>query len=337
MQDELGVVLRCGEHPERGEVELDDHRHQQTVRSDTTIDLAHVTPLTSDPESMVDARMSRASRDRCPGAVRELSAGGNSGRDGPTDVRQSPASRALAMAAARSATWSLVKMLETRLRTVLGLTPIRSAIAGLPQPLAIRSSAWFSRGVSWTNGAAVLVHGGEPVREPLRESGTEDRLAPGDGAYGGQNGVRVGGLEQVTAGAGLDGLEHQGIVVVHGQDQHRGVRRGADDLPSGVDAVQLRHVQVENDHVRGRATRPARPPPVRWPPARPRRDPLWRRATRPGRRGRQDGRRPADTCTGSGLMDRPRSAAWPAPRCHPPDVGRRCTPHPARRPVPAWP
>src|SRR5581483_8423387 len=42
-----------------------------------------------------------------------------------------PASRARRMAAERSVTWSLVRMFETWLRTVLPLTPSRRAIAGL--------------------------------------------------------------------------------------------------------------------------------------------------------------------------------------------------------------
>ena len=58
-----------------------------------------------------------------------------------------PASRARTIACARSATWSLLKMFETWLRTVLPLMCRRPAIVGLARPCAISASTSRSRSV----------------------------------------------------------------------------------------------------------------------------------------------------------------------------------------------
>src|ERR1700760_2732788 len=63
---------------------------------------------------------------------------GSSGDDdtGTGQLPPRPASRALTMAWARSVTWSLVKMLDTWLRTVFRLIIRWCAMAALPWPAA---------------------------------------------------------------------------------------------------------------------------------------------------------------------------------------------------------
>src|SRR6202035_5694646 len=103
------------------------------------------------------------------------------------------------MAWARSATCSLVKMLETWLRTVFWLSPSLVAITGLARPWATRSSTSRSRSVSCGN------TGGQ-----LRP---EDDLAVGGGLDGGADLLLVRALEQVAAGAGAQRGEDRVVVV----------------------------------------------------------------------------------------------------------------------------
>jgi len=65
--------------------------------------------------------------------------------------RPSPAARARTIAWARSATCSLVKMLDTWLRMVFGLRNSRLAMSVLATPAAMRSSTSRSRALSWGN------------------------------------------------------------------------------------------------------------------------------------------------------------------------------------------
>src|SRR6185437_1125312 len=129
------------------------------------------------------------------------------------------------MAWARSATCSLVKMLETWLRTVFWLSPSLVAITGLARPWATRSSTSRSRSVSCGNTGAGALDGGADL-------------------------LLVGALEQVTAGAGAQRGEDRVVVVEHGQHEHLDVRTVRHDATGGLDAVQPRHVQVHDDHVR---------------------------------------------------------------------------------------
>src|SRR5437879_4686291 len=92
------------------------------------------------------------------------------------------------MAAARSTTWSLAKMLEMWLATVLRAMPSRAP----------------------------------------GDAGAEDRLARVDGADGARDVVLARALEQVTACAGAHRGEHRVVVGgVHGEHQDRGVRQRA--------------------------------------------------------------------------------------------------------------
>ena len=58
------------------------------------------------------------------------------------------------------------------------------------------------------------------------------------------------GLEQIAACACLDDFAHQMIGFVNRKNEHFTARRGLANLTRGLNAVQLRHADVENDNVR---------------------------------------------------------------------------------------
>ena len=132
----------------------------------------------------------------------------------------SPASRARRMAAARSATWSLVKIEDRWLATVFGDSPSRVAIAALGSAAASRSRISRSRAVSSGKGSATGGGRGEVAQHPLGHAGGEDRLAGGHGADRPADLLLLGALDHVAAGAGAHGREHRVLVVEHRQDQH---------------------------------------------------------------------------------------------------------------------
>ena len=75
-----------------------------------------------------------------------------------------------------------------------------------------------------------------------------------DGAHGIDEGLRVGVLEQETAGAGAQGTKDVVVDLEHGQDEDaRGLKRrvGADP-PGGLNAGQARHLDVHEDDVRAK-------------------------------------------------------------------------------------
>src|SRR6266568_8385433 len=78
-----------------------------------------------------------------------------------------PASRARMMASLRSATWSLLRMLVTWLRTVLGLNTSRAAMSGFLWPCAIRSKTSRSRSLS--SGKTCGVTAGRKLAKKLHE------------------------------------------------------------------------------------------------------------------------------------------------------------------------
>src|SRR5262249_49759333 len=87
-----------------------------------------------------------------------------------------PASLAWMMAWARSVTWSLARMLDTWLRTVLGLSDSRVAIAVLARPWASRSRTWGSRLVSWGRGGGGA--GGAVKQASIRAAGWAAKMMP---------------------------------------------------------------------------------------------------------------------------------------------------------------
>ena len=163
----------------------------------------------------------------------------------------SPALRAFTMAAERSETCSLVKMFETWLRTVFRLIMSSWAIVALPLPAAIISSTSRSRSVSDGNAAAV-----EPAPaakwsiDPRGDLGPEDRLAGGGRPDGADDLVLVGPLEQVAAGPGAHRGEDGVVVLEHREDDDgRRRRRPRRDAAGRLDAVEVGHPQVHEDHV----------------------------------------------------------------------------------------
>ena len=77
----------------------------------------------------------------------------------------------------------------------------------------------------------------------------EERFPGGDGANGVDD-VRLRGiLQQIAPRTGLQGLEHISFIGVHAQNDHLGLRQMRRDLTAGIDAVQLRHRNVQQHHV----------------------------------------------------------------------------------------
>jgi hypothetical protein len=70
-----------------------------------------------------------------------------------------------------------------------------------------------------------------------------------DGAHGREQLLGGGALEQEAAGSCPDRLEHPGLVVEGGQDQHPRAATLRRQLPGGLHAVQVRHAQVHEDDV----------------------------------------------------------------------------------------
>ena len=152
------------------------------------------------------------------------------------------------MAWARSATCSLVKIDETLFATVFGATPIRLAIAALFSPAASRSRISCSRAVS--SGNAVPAAGGAwSERAPAGDAWTEDRLAGSHRPDRPRDVVLLDALDQVAARTGAHGSEHGLVVLVHRQHEYGDPRCDPGQLPGGGDAVELRHVQVEQGDV----------------------------------------------------------------------------------------
>ena len=129
------------------------------------------------------------------------------------------------IASARLATWSLAKMLEMWLLTVLGASPSRAAMAALARPVAMRPSTSRSRAVSSGNAVGSERGAGQVGQRTSGDSGAEDRLAGRDGRDGADH---VGGgraLEDVAERAGAHRREHRLVVLEHGQ--HQDARRRA--------------------------------------------------------------------------------------------------------------
>ena len=187
-----------------------------------------------------------------------------------------PPSRARMIAAARSATSSLAKMVVRLLLTVLGERCSSRRSPAVRRPAASSSRISRSRAVSSGNGSAAPAAGGcgEVVEHPRGDARAEDRLAGGDGPDRAGDLVLLGALEQVAAGAGLHRGEHGGVVVVHREHQHGGVRappRGSGGSPRRRRARASGRPSARR---RGAAAGPRGPPPRR---RRPRRPPRSRR------------------------------------------------------------
>ena len=86
--------------------------------------------------------------------------------------------------------------------------------------------------------------------QQLADGRAEERLSLGDAAHGANQIVLSGVFQHVSAGTGLERAQDVSFVRVHAEDHHLrvrvlvGIRVG--DLVGGLDAIQLRHSDVEH-------------------------------------------------------------------------------------------
>ena len=90
---------------------------------------------------------------------------------------------------------------------------------------------------------------GEVRRHPRRERRAEDHAAGRGGPDRGLHLVGAGALEQVAGRAGPDRAEHGLVVLVHGQHHDPDAGLPAGDHPGGLDAVEVRHLDVHHHDV----------------------------------------------------------------------------------------
>jgi hypothetical protein len=90
---------------------------------------------------------------------------------------------------------------------------------------------------------------GEVSEGAPRHPGTEDHFAGGDGRDGTDRVLGLGALEDVAMCARAHGREHRLVVVEHGEHQYGYVWCGPADVPRGVEAVHVRHLDVHDQYV----------------------------------------------------------------------------------------
>ncbi len=159
------------------------------------------------------------------------------------------------MAAARSRELVLVKMRLMWDLTVWLLRQSCWAISGLVRPCGDEGQdLGFALGEAVGQGARAggggRGRGGGGGQQRVVHAGIEHGQ-PGHGGLQGPGDVgAVGVLGHVAAGSGPERLEHVGVVDVGGEDHDGHLRVLGDQAAGGADAVQHRHVQVEQDRVR---------------------------------------------------------------------------------------
>ena len=85
--------------------------------------------------------------------------------------------------------------------------------------------------------------------EPGEDAG-EERLVSRQGVHSGNEIVFGVGLLKKSTRACHQYLASQRLGFMHGQDKHLGVGQRLADLARGFESVQLRHAEVEYDHMR---------------------------------------------------------------------------------------
>ena len=88
------------------------------------------------------------------------------------------------------------------------------------------------------------------LAQPLCDAGRQHALAPGDAADRIEQLLPRRVLEQVAARAGVERARDVGVGVVGGEDQDAGRHVLAAQALDGLDAVELRHAQIDERHVR---------------------------------------------------------------------------------------
>src|SRR6202046_1658967 len=138
--------------------------------------------------------------------------------------------------------------------TVWLLRNSRSAISGLVSPWAIRPRISTSRWVRPSGGSGA---GADEEADPGPAAGAAlDAAASRVARTRGANtvrppaaGGRVGVFGEVAARAGPQRLDDRAVVGVGGEHDDRDPRMLGDEAAGGADAVEHRHVQVEQDRV----------------------------------------------------------------------------------------
>jgi hypothetical protein len=121
----------------------------------------------------------------------------------------------------------------------------------LDNPAATSATTSRSRSVRAASPARVGPPGRVGATGAVAAAGGEQRVAAGDDADGLQQFGRLHVLDQETAGSAAQRREHRFLVVECGQHDDLGGAevRIAGDHAGGRDPVDLRHVQVHQDHV----------------------------------------------------------------------------------------
>src|SRR6185312_12602170 len=100
-------------------------------------------------------------------------------------------------------------------------------------------------------GSQVTRLGDVPVDESAGDRGREQRVTPRGDAYGVQEVLRLDVLDEEAGGAGAQRVEDVFVEAVVGQDHdvHPGQGRVRRDEPGRLDAVQHRHLDVDERDV----------------------------------------------------------------------------------------
>src|SRR5438270_5829436 len=77
----------------------------------------------------------------------------------------------------------------------------------------------------------------------------ENGFSVGNGPYGPQQFIGTGVFEQVAAGTGAHGCEHQVVVLMHGQHEHLETRKPVEYATRRVNTVRSGHAHVHDDDV----------------------------------------------------------------------------------------
>ena len=155
------------------------------------------------------------------------------------------------MASGRSATWSLRKIAETWLATVLEATPSRWPIAALFSPAGqqVQDVALALRELGKRHRRSASRRRLQRGEHSLCHAVPEDRLPGRDRGDGAGDVLLLDPLDEIPASPGPHGGEDRLVVVAHRQHQDRHRRRDPGELTGRGDPVELGHVQVEQSDV----------------------------------------------------------------------------------------
>ena len=125
----------------------------------------------------------------------------------------------------------------------------RSAICRFVSPSASSSRTWRSCAAEPGDPFVLARPGADPFEDPGGHGRVEQALAGGDPAHGVDQLGRADLLEDVSGGAGHDGVEQRLVVGERREDEARRAGMQRADLPAGLDAVAVLEAHVEDRHV----------------------------------------------------------------------------------------